>query len=88
MMKDLARREINELHVEAGSKLNGSLVREGFVDELLVYLAPKLVGEGRGMLQWGPLAELSQALPLDFTAVDRVGRDVRLVARVAGRDQF
>lgn len=88
MMKDLARREINELHVEAGSKLNGSLVREGLVDELLVYLAPKLVGEGHGMLQWGPLAELSQALPLDFTAVDRVGRDVRLVARVAGRDQF
>ncbi len=88
MMKDLARREINELHVEAGSKLNGSLVREGLVDELLVYLAPKLVGEGRGMLQWGPLAELSQALPLDFTAVDRVGRDVRLIARVAERDQF
>lgn len=88
MMKDLARRQINELHVEAGSKLNGSLVREGLVDELLVYLAPKLIGEGRGMVQWGPLAELSQALPLDFTAVDRVGRDVRLVARVAGRDQF
>ena len=88
MMKDLARRQINELHIEAGSKLNGSLVREGLVDELLVYLAPKLIGEGRGMLQWGPLAELSQALPLDFTAVDRVGRDVRLVARVAGRDQF
>lgn len=88
MMKDLARREINELHVEAGSKLNGSLVREGLVDELLVYLAPKLIGEGRGMLQWGPLAELTHALPLDFTAVDKVGRDVRLVARVTGRDRF
>lgn len=88
MMKDLARREINELHVEAGSKLNGSLVREGLVDELLVYLAPKLIGEGLGMLQWGPLAELSHALPLDFTAVDKVGGDVRLVARVTGRDCF
>ncbi|WP_413463382.1 bifunctional diaminohydroxyphosphoribosylaminopyrimidine deaminase/5-amino-6-(5-phosphoribosylamino)uracil reductase RibD [Acidovorax radicis] len=88
MMKDLARREINELHVEAGSKLNGSLVREGLVDELLVYLAPKLIGEGRGMLQWGPLEELSHALALDFKAVDKVGGDVRLVARVAGRDCF
>lgn len=88
MMRDLARREINELHVEAGSKLNGSLIRERLVDELLVYLAPKLIGEGRGMVQWGPLAELTHALPLDFTAVDRIGRDVRLVARVTGRDRF
>jgi len=88
MMRDLARREINELHVEAGSKLNGSLVREGLVDEFLVYLAPKLVGEGLGMLQWGPLAELSQALELDFRAVDKVGPDMRLVARVNGRDAF
>lgn len=88
MMRDLARREINELHVEAGSKLNGSLVREGLVDELLVYLAPKLIGEGRDMLQWGPLAELSEALPLEFTAIDKVGRDVRLLARITGRDCF
>lgn len=40
------------------------------------------------MLQWGPLTELSQALALDFTALDRVGPDVRLVARVVGRDRF
>ena len=88
MMKDLAGRAINELHVEAGSKLNGSLVREGLVDELLVYLAPKLVGEGRGMLQWGPLEALSHALALDFMSIDKIGRDVRFVARVTGRDQF
>ena len=88
MVRDLGCREINELHVEAGYKLNGSLVREGLVDELLVYLAPKLMGEGCGMLQWGPLTELSQALALDFTALDRVGPDVRLVARVVGRDRF
>ena len=88
MMKDLGCREINELHVEAGYKLNGSLVREGLVDDLLVYLAPKLMGEGQGMLQWGPLTELSQALALDFKAIDKVGPDVRLVARVTGRDRF
>ena len=88
MLRDLAQRGVNELHVEAGNKLNGSLVRDGLVDELLVYLAPKLLGEGYGMLQWGPLTELSQALALDFTALDRVGSDVRLLARVAGRDRF
>ncbi|PJI96844.1 diaminohydroxyphosphoribosylaminopyrimidine deaminase/5-amino-6-(5-phosphoribosylamino)uracil reductase [Acidovorax sp. 69] len=88
MMKDLARREINELHVEAGSRLNGSLVREGLVDEFLVYLAPKLIGTGLGMLQWGPFTELSQALSLEFAGVDRVGPDVRLLARVIGRDRF
>ena len=47
MLADLAARGINELHVEAGHKLNGSLLRAGLVDELLVYLAPKLLGAGR-----------------------------------------
>lgn len=88
MMRDLGQREINELHVEAGYKLNGSLVREGLVDELLVYLAPKMLGQGQGMLRWGPLTELSQALALDIKSVDMVGPDVRLVARVTGRDHF
>lgn len=88
MLLDLGQREINELHVEAGCRLNGSLVREGLVDELLVYLAPKLIGQGRGMLQWGPLTELSQALALDIQAPDMIGPDVRLIARVMGRDRF
>lgn len=88
MMKDLARREINELHVEAGSKLNGSLVREGLVDEFLVYLAPKLLGPGHGMASFGPLQALSEAVALQFQSTERVGNDLRIVARVAGRDQF
>ena len=88
MMKDLARREINELHVEAGSKLNGSLVREGLVDEFLVYLAPTLLGPGHGMASFGPLQALSEAVALQFQSIDKVGNDVRVVARVAGRDQF
>jgi diaminohydroxyphosphoribosylaminopyrimidine deaminase/5-amino-6-(5-phosphoribosylamino)uracil reductase len=88
MLRDLARREVNELHVEAGFKLNGSLVREGLVDELLVYLAPRLVGQGQGMAAFGPIPGLDQAVPLEFLAVDRVGDDLRLVARVTGRDRF
>jgi diaminohydroxyphosphoribosylaminopyrimidine deaminase / 5-amino-6-(5-phosphoribosylamino)uracil reductase len=88
MLRDLAQRGVNELHVEAGHKLNGSLIREGLVDELLVYLAPKLIGLGRGMAQFGPLTELSQALALEFVSSQALGPDLRIVARVAGRDRF
>ena len=88
MMKDLGSREINELHVEAGSKLNGSLIRAGLVDEFLLYLAPKLLGPGHGMAAFGPLQSLVDAVALQFQSVDRVGADLRIVARVAGRDQF
>ena len=88
MMKDLAHREINELHVEAGSKLNGSLIRAGLVDEFLIYLAPKLLGPGLGMASFGPLQALSEAVELQFQSTDRVGADLRIVARITGRDQF
>jgi len=88
MLQDLARREINELHVEAGHKLNGSLIREGLVDEFLVYLAPKLIGQGCDMASFGPLSELTQAVPLVFKSTDKLGPDLRIVARIPGRDEF
>jgi diaminohydroxyphosphoribosylaminopyrimidine deaminase / 5-amino-6-(5-phosphoribosylamino)uracil reductase len=88
MLKDLGQREINELHVEAGFKLNGSLVREGLVDEFVVYLAPKLLGQGAGMFNIGPLTELAQGVALDFKSTEMVGPDLRIVARVQGRDNF
>ena len=88
MLRDLGAREINELHVEAGHKLNGSLIREGLVDEFVVYLAPKLMGQGRDMASFGPLSELSQAIPLEFKSTDMLGPDLRIVARIPGRDQF
>jgi diaminohydroxyphosphoribosylaminopyrimidine deaminase/5-amino-6-(5-phosphoribosylamino)uracil reductase len=88
LLRDLGQREINELHVEAGHKLNGSLVREGLVDEFLVYLAPKLLGQGADMAHFGPLKELSQALPLSFQSSTLVGPDLRILARVTGVDAF
>jgi diaminohydroxyphosphoribosylaminopyrimidine deaminase/5-amino-6-(5-phosphoribosylamino)uracil reductase len=88
MLRDLGQREINELHVEAGQKLNGSLIREGLVDEFLVYLAPKLVGRGAGMADFGPLTDLTCALQLEFKSTAMVGPDLRILARVTGRDQF
>ncbi|MGE4243368.1 bifunctional diaminohydroxyphosphoribosylaminopyrimidine deaminase/5-amino-6-(5-phosphoribosylamino)uracil reductase RibD [Ramlibacter sp.] len=88
MLRDLAAQEVNEVHVEAGHKLNGSLLREGLVDELLVYLAPKLIGVGRGMTSLGPLQALSEALDLEFRDVARVGADLRVVAVLRGRLDF
>jgi diaminohydroxyphosphoribosylaminopyrimidine deaminase/5-amino-6-(5-phosphoribosylamino)uracil reductase len=81
LMLELGRREINELHVEAGSKLNGSLVREGCVDELLVYLAPSLIGDAQGMFALAPLAQLDHKYLLKFHEVKQVGEDLRILAR-------
>ncbi len=81
LMNELARRGINELHVEAGFKLNGSLVREGLVDELLVYLAPLVIGQAQGMVHLPALEDLAQARRLTFREVSQVGEDVRIVAR-------
>ena len=88
MMRDLGEREVNELHVEAGSKLNGSLIREALVDEFLVYLAPTLLGPGRALAAMDALSELGQAVKLAFLSADMVGDDLRVIARGDGRDQF
>lgn len=88
MLQDLGRRAINELHVEAGHKLNGSFLREGLVDEMLLYLAPRLLGPGLGMAQTTPLQTLADGTALDYVSTDRVGPDLRIVARVQGRDRF
>ncbi len=81
LMLELGRRGINELHVEAGGKLNGSMVREGCVDELLVYLAPALIGEGQGMFALPALTSLADKQVLKFHEVTQIGDDVRLLAR-------
>ena len=84
LMRELARRELNEIQVEAGVKLNGSLVAAGVVDELLIYLAPSLLGDGgNGMFNLPSIARLDQKLPLRLVDVQRIGEDVRVVARFA-----
>ena len=88
MLADLAKREVNELHVEAGHKLNGSLLREGLVDEVLLYMAPKLLGTAQGMASFGPLESLNDAVELRFLSADVRGQDLRVLARIAGKDLF
>ncbi len=81
MLLELARREVNELHIEAGHKLNASLLRAGLVDELLVYLAPKLLGDGREMAAIGRIDSLAEAMTWRFVDVQPVGVDLRLRLR-------
>jgi len=82
MLQELGRRGINELHVEGGFKLNGSLVREGCVDEFLIYLNPSLLGDSaQGMVNLAEMTSLDQRVPLKIRSVDRVGEDLRIVAR-------
>ena len=84
MLEVLAERGVNELHVEAGFRLNGSLTREGCVDEFLVYLNPSFLGDGaQGMLDLPLPGSLDERLRLRVLSVDRLGDDLRLLARPA-----
>jgi len=84
MLEELARRGINELHVEAGFRLNGSLVGEGCVDEFLLYLNPSFLGDGsQGMLALSGISSLDQRLKLGIASMDRIGEDLRILARPA-----
>ncbi len=84
LMRTLSTRGINELHVEAGARLNGALLDAGLIDEFLVYLAPSIIGDpARGMAaRAAPLEALAARTPLVFAQVDRVGDDLRVIARV------
>lgn len=86
LLTKLAAAGVNELHVEAGATLNAALLQSGCVDELLVYLAPKLLGPGRDMAALPALRQLSQVEDWQFEAVDRIGDDVRLRLRRSGAD--
>jgi len=84
MLEELARRGVNELHVEAGFRLNGSLAREGCVDEYLVYLNPSFLGDGaQGMLDLPAFGSLEERLKLRILSLQRLGEDLRILARPA-----
>ncbi len=82
LLLELGQRGINEVLGEAGFKLNGSLMREGCVDELLIYQAPILLGDAaRGMFDLPELTELSGKKELDLRELRRIGNDLRFLAR-------
>ena len=81
MMADLGKRQINELHVEAGFKLNGSLANAGLIDEWLIYLAPLLLGAGAGIANLQNITSPAAARRLAFQSITPLGHDLRVLAR-------
>ena len=82
MAQELGKRGCNEILVEAGTKLNGSLLRTNLIDELLIYLAPHLLGDiARGMFGVAELTTLSERRELALQEVRQIGHDIRIIAR-------
>lgn len=88
LLPELARRGVNELHVEAGARLNGHLIAQGLADEILVYLAPKLLGPGRALAALPPLVGLDGCWQGEIRDLSLVGPDVRMIVRPSGRECF
>ena len=83
LLRELGRRGINEILAEAGTRLNGSLLREGCVDELLIYQAPLLMGDSaRGMFGLAELTDLGGATRLSIIERRSLGADLRIRARL------
>lgn len=87
-LQALASREVNELHVEAGPALNAALLQQDLVDELLVYMAPRLLGPGRPLADLPALSGLEAALDFEWQEVTQVGPDLRLRLRPPARADF
>ncbi|MFO7603154.1 MAG: bifunctional diaminohydroxyphosphoribosylaminopyrimidine deaminase/5-amino-6-(5-phosphoribosylamino)uracil reductase RibD [Gammaproteobacteria bacterium] len=83
VLDSLARRDINEVHLECGATLSGAMLQAGLIDELVIYMAPVLLGDaGRGLFHLPGLERMADRLPLEIFEQRQVGRDWRLRARV------
>lgn len=87
VMAYLADNEINEVHLEAGPRLNAAFLEANLMDEVLMYMAPKIIGPGREAFALSPLQRLSEAKQMVFFEQQLVGTDIRLSARDAQRWQ-
>lgn len=81
MLQWMASHDVNEVHVEAGSRLSGAFLDADHVDELLLYMAPTLLGQGIPMAQINPLTSLAHAQRFEITDTVTLGADVRLCMR-------
>jgi diaminohydroxyphosphoribosylaminopyrimidine deaminase/5-amino-6-(5-phosphoribosylamino)uracil reductase len=87
VLLELAKQQINDVLVEAGRHLAGSLLCSGLIDELVIYQAPHLMGsETRGMFETPDWLKLEQRVDLDIIDVRKFGRDTRIIARITARN--
>lgn len=83
LMTHLAEREVNEILMETGSTLSGAVLHAGIIDELIVYMAPKLMGDNaRGLFHTPGLDELADAVELDIQDIRAIGNDWRITAKI------
>ena len=81
-MMMLADFGMNEVLVEAGCGLNGALIEAGLIDEMIIFLAPHLLGDdARGMVQLPEFTNLGQKKTLKINDLRMVGQDIRIIAR-------
>jgi len=81
LVSELGRRQCNEILIEAGAELAGAFLRQGLLDELVIYMAPKLMGSEARPLFELPLQSMAAQLPLTITDMRAVGNDWRITAR-------
>ncbi|PSJ44775.1 bifunctional diaminohydroxyphosphoribosylaminopyrimidine deaminase/5-amino-6-(5-phosphoribosylamino)uracil reductase RibD [Zobellella endophytica] len=83
LLDELGRRQLNRLWVEAGARLSGALLGQGLVDELVLYQAPRLMGNiARGLFELPELTAMTQVPILEWRDCRRVGADIKLVVKV------
>ncbi len=82
LLSDLASKEINLLHVEAGSVLSGALLKNDLVDEIIIYMAPHIMGDGaKGLFHLPELKQMKDRIALSIKDVRSIGNDIRITAR-------
>jgi len=83
VLQDLAQRQINEVMVEAGARLNGALLAQQLIDELLFYIAPSLMGDqAKGAFHLPELTRMVQKVPLNVVETRQIGVDWRIIAHL------
>jgi diaminohydroxyphosphoribosylaminopyrimidine deaminase/5-amino-6-(5-phosphoribosylamino)uracil reductase len=86
VLRLLAAEEVNEVLLESGAVLAGAMLEAGLIDELIVYLAPHIMGNSaRGLLHLPELLQMSDRIPLTFKEIRQVGEDIRITAMPAPR---
>jgi diaminohydroxyphosphoribosylaminopyrimidine deaminase/5-amino-6-(5-phosphoribosylamino)uracil reductase len=88
VLRYLARLEVNEVHLEAGARLSGAMLDAGLIDELVIYIAPHLMGDvARGLFHLPGLDRMAQRIRLKVQDIRAVGDDWRITAGVASQDE-
>jgi len=89
LMKDLAKNEINLLHVEAGSVLCGALLKNDLVDEIIIYMAPHIMGDdAKGLFHLPGLEKMKDRIALQFKDVRSIGDDIRITIKPCYTDKM